>query len=233
MQNYADIIFHSPLFQGIPHEQLELLLTTLSVGMRTCKKNEFLLHSGSKVPGLGILLSGSASILKEDFWGNRNIISRLETGDIFAESYACSPETLLSVSVLAEDDLKVLFLDIQTLLSASAFLPGTTQLLQNLLSVTAHKNLLLNEKLTHLSRRTTREKLLSYLSAESIRQSVSKTHKFSNTPATHPAVEFDIPFNRQQLADYLSVDRSAMSAELGRMRDEGLLSFHKNHFVLL
>ena len=234
MQDYPEIVYQSPLFQGISAEELTPLLATLSVGIKHYKKNEFLLHSGNPVPGLGLLLSGSASILKEDFWGNRNILSKLEAGDLFAETFACLPGTLLTVSVLADASSEVLFLDVRRILPGTG--PGTsgsTQLLQNLLLATARKNLLLNEKMTHLSRRTTREKLLSYLSAEAVRQKAAGTNVCRSGTYPCTAAEFDIPFNRQQLADYLSVDRSAMSAELCRMREEGLLTFHKNHFTLL
>lgn len=129
------------------------------------------------------------------------------------------PGARLGVSVTAEMKSAVLFLDVRRILTVcGASCPFHSRVVQNLASCLAQKNLRLTEKLTHITQRTTREKLLSFLSAESIRQGASG---------------FDIPYNRQQLADYLSVDRSAMSWELCRLRDEGVLRFHKNHFELL
>ena len=218
MEIFTDVLLSSPLFSGITPDEQKILCKTLSATTRKFSKNEFILHSGDLVTKMGFLLSGSAILLKEDFWGNRSSLTKLEPGDIFAETYACLPGTSLGVSVLANETSEVLFLDVRHLLTTQIRDSlACTKLLQNLLVATARKNLLLNEKMTHLSRRTTREKLLSYLSAQSMR---------------HQTAEFDIPFNRQQLADYLLVDRSAMSAELCKMRDEGLLEFHKNHFIL-
>lgn len=218
METFTDALLSSPLFSGITPDEQKILFETLSTTTRKYSKNEFILHSGDSITKMGFLLSGSAILLKEDFWGNRSILAKLETGDIFAETYACLPNTILGVSVLADETAEVLFLDVRHLLTTRIRDSAPcAKLLQNLLVATAQKNLLLNEKMTHLSRRTTREKLLSYLSAQSMR---------------HHTAEFDIPFNRQQLADYLLVDRSAMSSELCKMRDEGLLEFHKNHFIL-
>ena len=218
METFTDALLSSPLFSGITPDEQKILSETLSTTTRKYSKNEFILHSGDSITKMGFLLSGSAILLKEDFWANRSILAKLETGDIFAETYACLPNTILGVSVLADETAEVLFLDVRHLLTTRIRDSAPcAKLLQNLLVATAQKNLLLNEKMTHLSRRTTREKLLSYLSAQSMR---------------HHTAEFDIPFNRQQLADYLLVDRSAMSSELCKMRDEGLLEFHKNHFIL-
>lgn len=234
MNIYTDLLTASPLFAGMAPQDIAALSGTLSAGIRKYKKQEFILHSGRPISGPGILLSGSADIIKEDFWGNRNILSKLRPGDIFAETYACLPGTLPTVSVVTDEVSEVLFLDIRPILaSETPASPAHALLIRNLLTATARKNLLLNEKMTHLSRRTTREKLLSYLSAEAMRRAACESEsRHARTPSC-PAAEFDIPFNRQQLADYLSVDRSAMSAELCRMRDEGLLTFHKNHFTLL
>ena len=202
-----------PLFDGISPEVLPALLARLDARRRTFRRAEFLLRRGDAPVRLGILLSGRLHILREDFWGRQDLIAAVEPGGLFGEAYACSGAPA-GVSVEAEADGEVLFLDAGRISAA----PAGAGLLENLLRATARKNLLLNEKLSHVTRRTTREKLLSYLSAESIRQS---------------SLSFDIPFDRQQLADFLCVERAAMSVELSKLQKEGLLVTKRNHFELL
>ena len=202
-----------PLFAGVPAEGLPELLSALDARRQDFRRGSWLLRQGDTPVRLGILLSGRAHILREDFWGNRDIIAPLSPGELFGEAYACAGVPA-GVGVQAEEDGAVLFLEVSRL----SGVPGGADLLENLLSATARKNLLLNEKLSHVTRRTTRDKLLSYLSAQALAAGSS---------------EFDIPMDRQQLADYLAVDRSAMSAALGKLRDEGVLTFRKNHFCLL
>ena len=167
---------------------------------------------------MGLLLSGSAFAVQDDLWGQRNIMGKILPPGTFAEPFAATPGAVLNVSVVASVPSKVMFLNIQRITTVcSETCPQHALLIRNLVSVLARKNLQLNDKITHMSKRRTREKLLSYLSSESLRQG---------------SLEFDIPFDRQQLADYLEVDRSALSAELGKMKKEGLLDFWKNQFVL-
>ena len=198
-----------PLFRGVPAEELPALLARASA--RTCafQKGELLLRRGDVTRRLGLVLEGSVHIIREDFWGNRSIVGLAGPGEVFAESYALAGEPL-EVSVLAAAPGAALFLEADGLTDA--------RLTANLLHLLARKNLMLTRKMRHMARRTTREKLLSYLSAQALR---------SGGP------EFDIPMDRQQLADFLAVDRSAMSAALGKLRDEGVLTFRKNHFHLL
>lgn len=218
MRKYLEVIKKSPLFKGIEEREIEAMLACLSVKTKKYAKNEFVLRFGESTEAIGMVLVGPLHLIKEDFWGNRNIIAEIGPGQIFAESYACMEGVTLGVSVVAAEASAVMFMNVRRVLttcgSACEF---HSRLVRNLLSVLAEKNLRFNDKLTHMTQRTTRQKLLSYLSAESLQQGAS---------------EFDIPFDRQQLADYLSVDRSAMSNELCRMRDEGLLNFRRNHFVL-
>lgn len=217
--NFMNLIHGSVLFAGITTRETEKMLACLNAKQAKYQKNEYILRAGETNGYVLLLLQGGVCIVQEDFWGNRNIISKIVPGDIFAEAFACVPGARLSVSVTAEIKSTVLFLDIGRILTpCGASCPFHGRAVQNLVACLAGKNLHLTEKLTHITQRTTREKLLSFLSAESIRQGAS---------------EFNIPYNRQQLADYLSVDRSAMSAELCRLRDEGVLVFHKNRFELL
>lgn len=167
---------------------------------------------------MGVLLEGSALIVQEDFWGGRNVVAPLLPGQLFAEAFACVPGGVLTVSVEAQSPGAALFFSARRLLEKNPPLPNRERLLRSLLTDLAGKNLRLNEKLSHMGQRTTRDKVLSYLSAQARR-------------AGRP--EFDIPFSRQQLADYLGVDRTGLSAELGRLRREGVLRFHKSHFLLL
>ena len=201
----------SPLFRDIAPADLASLLDCLDARERAYEKGAWLLRRGEWTDRLGLVLSGTVHILREDFWGSRSIVGLAGPGEIFAESYALAGEPL-EVSVLAASDARVLFLRVETALT------GCGQLTRNLTALLAEKNLTLTRKMRHMARRTTREKLLSYLSAQALR---------SGGP------EVDIPMDRQQLADYLAVDRSAMSAALGKLRDEGVLEFRKNHFRLL
>ena len=164
------------------------------------------------------MLAGSALIVQEDIWGNRSILSKTGPGQTFAEVFACAPGAVLNVSVEAESAVTVMFLRVRRVLSVCpSACSHHSRIIRNLLGELAEKNLRLNEKLTHMGQRTTRAKLMSYFSAEAQRRG---------------GYEFDIPFSRQQLADYLGVERSGLSLELGKMRDEGLLDFHKSHFIL-
>lgn len=167
---------------------------------------------------MGIVLSGSVLIIQEDIWGYRNILDILSPGDSFGEVFAASIGNVLNVSVVAESECVVLMLDINRLLCVC---PNTcahhSQLIRNLLHVIANKSLRIHDKINHISKRSTREKLMSYLSAEAERQG---------------SLTFVIPYNRQQLADYLCVERAAMSVTLSQMQKDGILSYRKNEFTL-
>lgn len=198
----------SPLFRGIPARDLPALLDRTAAHRVPFQKGELLLRRGETTRRLGLVLSGTVHVIREDFWGRRSIVGLAGEGEIFAESYALAGEPL-EVSVLAASDGEALFLEAEHL---------SERLSANLMTLLAEKNLMLTEKMRHMSRRTTREKLLSYLSAQALRAGKA---------------EFRIPLDRQQLADFLAVDRSAMSAALGKLRDEGVLEVRKNHFRLL
>lgn len=199
----------SSLFQGVPAEELPALLARAAAGEVRFQKGDLLLHRGGETRRMGLVLEGTVHIIREDFWGSRSIVGLAGPGEVFAESYALAGEPL-EVSVLAATSGAALFLEADCL--------ADSRLSANLLHLLAQKNLMLTRKMRHMARRTTRDKLMSYLSAQALRAGSS---------------EFDIPMDRQQLADFLAVDRSAMSAALGKLRDEGVLTFRKNHFSLL
>lgn len=215
----ADAILKAcPLFLHIADTDLASMLTCLGAVKRSYGKQDFIFHAGQAASQVGIVLTGSVQIIKEDFFGNRSILGMAEPGQLFGEAFSCAEAEKLPVSVVAAEKTEVLFLDyrriITTCPSACDF---HTHLIQNMLGILARKNILLTQKIEHMTKRTTREKLLSYLSAQAV---------LAGSPS------FSIPFNRQELADYLSVDRSAMSLELSRLQKEGLLTCRKNQFTL-
>ena len=218
MESFLPVIKSSRLFEGIAENEIKDMLLCLDAKTSFYEKGAYILRTGDPAKELGLMLSGKGLIIQEDLWGSRNLMTSIEPGQSFAETFACAPGAVLNVSVVAETPCTVMFLNGTRLWTTCPSSCGHhTRLIQNLLFDLAHKNLRLNEKLTHLGQRTTRAKLLSYLSLEAQK---------------HHSLIFDIPFSRQQLADYLFVDRSGLSSELCKMREEGLLEFHKNHFIL-
>ena len=218
MKDFLPVIRSSTLFSGISEEEVTAMLSCLNAEERSFPKEAFVLRAGDTAGSIGLVLSGSVLVIQEDIWGNRNILSKTGPGQTFAEVFACAPGAVLNVSVEAESAVTVMFLRVRRVLSVCpSACSHHSRIIRNLLGELAEKNLRLNEKLTHMGQRTTRAKLMSYFSAEAQRRG---------------GYEFDIPFSRQQLADYLGVERSGLSMELGKMRDEGLLDFHKSHFLL-
>lgn len=219
MKRYIPILKNTQLFSGASDEDIEAMLGCLQARLCTYKKGEYVLHEGERIERLMMLVKGELHIQRDDYWGNRSIISMVGVGEMFGEAYAAPESGPLMNDVLAVEDSAVIFLDIGKLLTVC---PNGCKFhamaVKNLFFAISEKNRKLVRKLGYMSRRTTREKLIAYLSEEAKRQ---------NSGA------FSIPFNRQQLADFLSVDRSAMSNELCRLRDEGLIEFEKNRFRLL
>ena len=195
------------------------MLDCLRTEEKKYKKGEMILRMGDTVSSLGMVISGSVLIENDDIWGNRSILDQIGPGQIFAETYACVTGEKLMVNVAAATDVKVLFFHIERVIETC---PQSCQfhgrLIKNLLAISAQKNLSLSRRIFHTSPKTIRAKLLSYLSDQAL---------------IYGKNEFDIVFNRQQLADYLGVDRSAMSSELSRMQKDGLIKVKRNHFELL
>jgi CRP-like cAMP-binding protein len=219
MKKYLPILFRSYLFEGLAPGEIEKLLDCLSARARKFEKDEYIFMEGDEISSVGIVLSGAVHVVQDDYWGNRAIVARIAPGDLFAEAFSCGGIEKLPVSVIAAEKTEVLLINFKKIIatcpSACSF---HAKLISNMVGELARKNIRLMKKMEHITRRTTRDKLLSYLGARA-RQAKNKA--------------FQIPFNREELAEYLSVDRSAMSAELCRMRDEGILSFHKNSFEIL
>lgn len=210
MKKLMDAMRVSVLFEGIKETELESLVENGGVRVQAFQKDQFLIHQGDKAKGVGLVLEGRLHILREDFLGNREILAEVTAGDIFDEVYAILQGEPQSVAVAAASDGQVAFFSTERLLE-------NREVMDNMIKVLARKNLFLTRKMSHLSRKTIREKLISYLSEEGSRQGSADIH---------------IPFNRQQLADYLSVERSALSRELSKMKDEEMIWFYKDHFLL-
>lgn len=219
MKKYIPILKNTKLFSGISEEEINTMLSCLQARLCTYKKGEYVLRQGEYIDNIMVLVEGKLHIQRDDYWGNRSIINMVSVGEMFGEAYAAPESGALMNDVLAVEDCAVLFFDVKRIITVCpAACRFHSMVVQNLFFAISEKNRQLMQKLGCMSRRTTREKLISYLSEEAKR---------------HNSSSFSIPFNRQQLADYLSVDRSAMSGELCRMRDDGLIEFDKNRFTLL
>nr|WP_122011895.1 Crp/Fnr family transcriptional regulator [Maliibacterium massiliense] len=208
----------TPLFRAIAPEDIPRALACLEARQEDFPKGAYILTAGQEAHRAGIIAAGRAHVIQEDFWGNRTIIAQVGPQEMFGEAFACAHVAHLPVSVVAAAQTRVLFINCgriaQPCGAACAF---HAQLVANMLGILAGKNVLLTGKMTHLARRSTREKLLSYLSAEAVKAGSAR---------------FCIPFDRQELADYLLVERSALSRTLGQLQKEGMLTYKKNAFVL-
>ena len=212
------LLENAPLFKDVPPEEINVMLQCLGTEERDYDKGETIFHAGDVIHNIGLVLTGRVQIENDDVWGNKSVMESVGPGFAFAESYACLPGEPLMVSAIAAEPSRILFLDTGRVLTAyPSACSHHSRIIRNLLGELADKNLMLSEKVSHMGQRTTRAKVMSYLSAQAQKSG---------------AYEFDIPFSRQQLADYLAVERSGLSVELCKMRDEGLLEFHKSHFVL-
>ena len=218
MQKYIPILKRTKIFAGVGDDEIVSMLSCLGTRLKTYKKGEYIFRQGEHITDITVLAEGSLHIQKDDYWGNRSILGEISTGEMFGEAYAYDSGAMLN-DVVAVEDSAVIFFDVKRILtSCSNACRFHSIVVQNLFFAISEKNRKLVQKLGHMSKRTTREKLISYLSEQAKKQNSGV---------------FTIPFNRQQLADLLSVDRSAMSNELCKMRDEGLLEFDKNKFKLL
>ena len=205
------------LFRGMTDEEIRDCLESLSYGIRRFEKGAILLHAGQTTRRMGIVLSGSVTIESADQWGNLAILSHVGKNGFFAETYALLEDSVMLVDVRANEDCEIMFLDLSSLRQGPSGSVWRSRIIANLLTISAQKNRTLSSRIFHTSSKSLRGRILSYLNTISIEQD---------------SREFDIPFDRQQLADYLNVDRTALSKELGRMQKEGLIRCRKNHFSI-
>lgn len=219
MKKYIPVLKRMQLFAGVGEDEIDSMLTCLQAKLFTYKKGEYVFRHGEHLNNITVLVEGSLHIQNDDYWGNHSIINRISIGEIFGEAYVAPGSGAILNDVVAIEGSAVIFFDVKRMLTVcSSACKFHSTVIQNLFFTISEKNRKLVRKLGHMSKRSTREKLISYLSDEAKSQN-SKT--------------FTISFNRQQLADFLSVDRSAMSNELCKMRDDGLIIFEKNKFTLL
>lgn len=219
MKNYLEILKRTQLFSGVADSEISAMLDCLHAKQRTYKKGEYVFREGEHIEDITVLVDGKLLIQHNDFWGNRNIVNMIRVGEMFGEAYVAPESGSLLNDVIAEEDSVIIFFDVKRILTTcSTACRFHSMVVQNLFFAISEKNRKLVQKIGHMSKRSTQAKLLSYLSDEAKRNNSS---------------HFAIPFSRQQLADFLCVDRSAMSNELCKMRDEGLLQFDKNEFTLL
>lgn len=219
MKNFLDVIKQCPLFNGINENELLKLLECLSAVKKHYKKNDLIFMAGDRIETVGIILSGNVHIIMEDFWGNRTIHAGIEIGGMFGEAFSCAETEKLPISVIAVQSSDILLIDYHKIVTTcSSSCVFHTALIKNMLNILASKNVMLTQKMELLTQRTTREKLLSYLSSQAQKAGGNR---------------FTISFNRQELAEYLSVDQSAMSNELSKMRNDGILNFQRSRFELL
>ena len=212
-------IKNTALFRCMSEDEVLSALKVLRAVESQYIKDDIIFHAGDTTERMGLVLSGSVTIESNDAWGNRTILSHVGKGQFFAETYALFRDEPLLVDVRANENSTILFLksgNIQALMDQSA--PWTIKYMSNILKISARKNLMLSGRSFHTAPKTIRGRVLSYLNSVSLQ-------KHSN--------EFDIPFDRQQLADYLNLERSALSKELGKMQRDGLIKTKKNHFVIL
>lgn len=219
MEKYFEIIRKCPLFEGIEDKDLLGLMGCLGAKLMSFEKKYTIFTEGSRAKYLGIILSGSAQIIQLDYYGNRSILSVIEASELFGEAFACAELEAIPVSVVANEACDVLLIECERILHTCSKACGFHQrLIFNLMKDIATKAIMFQQKIEIVSKRSTREKLLAYLDIQS-KKAGSRS--------------FDIPFDRQELADYLEVERSGLSAEISKLRKEGILISNKNSFELL
>ena len=214
----SENLLKTKLFKNLNDNEFQILARNRGFYKHKFKKGENILRTGETINSFGLVISGSVNIEYNDIFGNTNIIGNADSGQVFAEAYSCLPEEPLMVSVSAAEDCEILFISTKNIFSGIiGDYDVYRKFISNLIAVLAGKNIGLSRKINDITPKTIRERLISYLSSQAVKQE-------SNY--------ITIPFNRQQLADYLCVDRSAMSNELSKMRRDGLLTFDRNMFKL-
>ncbi len=217
MKNIFETVKNNPLFIGIGYSDFESMFSCIEARTASYKKSDIILLSGNTVNFIGLILSGRAMVIKENQDGNRAILTELSESELFGETFACAGVDHSPVTVEAVEDSEVLFINYKKIINTCSSACGFhSKLIENMLKLIAKKNLMLNQKIDILSKRTTREKLLLFFDTQ-----------------RGGGKKFTIPFSREEMAQYLCVDRSAMSNELSKMRDEGIIHFNRNEFEIL
>lgn len=216
---YEDVLKKCPLFEGIDFDDLRRMLICLGAWICKYEKKQTIIPEGSSARNIGVVLYGEAQISRIDYYGNRSIIDNVSEAGIFAEDFACAAVDQLPVTITASEACEIMFIDCDHVMhTCNNHCAFHGRLIYNLARALAVKNISFHRRVAVTSCRTTREKLMAYLMYCS-RDAGSRS--------------FDVPFDRQELADYLEVDRSGLSAEISKLRCEGVLESRKNHFHLL
>jgi len=219
MKKYFQILRQCALFREIEDGEMEEMLGCLGARVVIYGKKDTVIGEGEPVRYIGIVLSGRLQVVQVDYFGNRSIVGNLEPSDLFGESFACAGVIEMPVNVICAEDSEVMLIDHHRIMYPCSSACGFhRKLIDNLLKVVAMKNLAFHQKIEIISKRTTREKLMAYLLLQA---------KIRNKSS------FEIPYDRQELADFLGVDRSGLSAEIGKLRKEGILASERNQFKLL
>ena len=219
MEKYINILKKCPLFKGIEEDNIVALLSCLNAQAREYDRNEFIFIAGERTKYIGIVLRGAVHILREDYMGERTVLTNIERGELFGEAFSCAEVDSIPVSVLAAKKSKILLIDYKRIItSCSAACTFHKGLIKNMIKILAQKNIMLTQKIDIITKKTTREKLLAYLFEHARKSGKSN---------------FTIPFDRQELADFLAVERSAMSAEISRMQHDGIIKTNRSFFELL
>ena len=219
MEKYFDILDTCSLFENVGRENYQKMLLCFGARIISVKKGSAVFHEGEAATRVGIVLTGTVQTVQDDYFGNRSILSMASPGQLFAEGFACAGVETIPVSVVATTDSQVMLIDCSHIMTlCHNVCVFHHQMIRNLLHSVAQSNLQLNQKIEILSKRTTREKVMTYLLSEA---------------KIHDSDAFTIPYDRQELADYLGVERSAMSTVIGQLRDEGIIEVNRRHFKLI
>lgn len=214
MQKYIEILKNNKLFEGISEKDIVSIINCLDMKTVIYNKGSTVYRIGDKVKCINIVAEGAVHIIKEDYWGNQSILTEISTGELFAETFALLKDKTIQVNVIAVKKSVIIELNIDNVINlCNNSCSFHKKIVQNLLFVLASKNYMLTNKVEAMAQRSIRNKVMTYLSQQK-------------------SSSFDIPFNRQQLADYLAVDRSALSKEIAKLKAEGIIDYHKNHFEL-
>ncbi len=218
MEKYFDLLLETTLFSGVQREELASLLNCMQARVVCVEKGMPVFLEGDEAGFIGLVLEGGVQIVHDDYYGTRSVLGHTEPGELFAETYACSHVSAMPVSGYALKQSSIMFFSCgQMLTVCSNACQFHNRIVKNLLQVVAEHNVSMSRKIRFMSQKSTRQKLMAYLLDQA---------KKAKSP------EFTIPFDRQALADYLAVERSAMSAELSKMQKEGILLTKGSYFIL-
>lgn len=218
MKKYFECLKKCSLFDDIADDNLSVMLGCLGAKIQHYTKNQTILTEGEPAKYIGVILSGSAQIVQIDYYGNRSIIANVDPAQLFGESFACAGIKVLPVNVVASSDTEVMLIDCRRILSlCSNSCAFHNQMIYNLMKVVATKNIIFNQKIAITSKRSTKEKLIAYLLAEAKK---------------NQSDSFTIPYDRQELADYLGVERSGLSVEISKLKNTGMIEANKKHFKI-